>query len=303
MTGSFYIDGKDAYAEYRIAATGYNELVCFPPLKSVDGNDWAEEDGQELDLAAPMLDTRELSIKFAFQGKDARFGAFVELLSDGAYHDFEFTDIEKSYRLRLVSQPNLANVQDLGTFSLQLADDFPLLNYTYVEPQASIRHDSGYELDGRNLSNYGVAVLQGTEAEILKSPAVKKNLLQNINSQSGATYDGKNVIFQSKEVKLSCLLRASTLEELWRSYNALLFDLVRPNERGLYVEATGYEYECHYKSCSVKEFKPAGKIWLEFSLVFAFTSFRVDGDEFLLTTEEGELLVTEEDEVVIDLGF
>jgi hypothetical protein len=305
MTGNLYIDGKDIYTPYRIlvAASGYGDLAAFPALKTVDSNDWAEEDGAEFDLSAPKLDTREVSVAFAFHGNEAAFGNFMEVLSDGAYHDFYFTEIGRTYRLRLVSQQSMSQVQTLGKFSLRFADDFPLSGYAYTVPQSSITiPQRGYELDGRDLSEYGVCVLRGNYAEIHKSPAVKTALLQNMKSRAGAVYDGEAVFFQTKEVRLECLMRAATLTEFWRNHDALLYDLSRPDERILYVDSTGSEYPCYYKSCSVSGFVPNGKIWFQFSLVLVFTSFRVDGDEFLLTAEDGALVITEQDDYAINLS-
>jgi hypothetical protein len=272
MTGNFYIDGQDAYSLYHVLITesGYKELVAFPALKSVDKNDWAEEDGAEFDLSDPVLDSRELTVGFYFHGINDRFEAFIKKLSDGAYHDFNFHDLGKTYRLRIVSQTNMIQSATLKTFSLRFADDFPLSGYSYTAPQSSIIPQQGYKLDGRGLSEYGVYILKGSDAEIQKIPAVKKNLLQNIKSQSGAIYDGEWVKFQTKDVRLHCLMRATGLQEFRRNSDALLFDLVRPGERILHLNSTGRDYPCFYKNCSVSEFKPSGKIWFDFSLTLLF---------------------------------
>ena len=75
MINRLFIDGNDAYLQYGVYVTsgGFNELVAFPPLKSVDSNDWQEEDGVEADLSAPVLNTREIQVKFAFGGLFSRF--------------------------------------------------------------------------------------------------------------------------------------------------------------------------------------------------------------------------------------
>lgn len=108
MSGRFYIDGKDAFTEYGIYVQegGYNELVAFPPLKAVTSNDWQEEDGIEPDLSEPTLNTKEFSLKIVLSGMDYRWGGFIERLSDKAYHTFDFREIGRTYRLRLVSNPN-----------------------------------------------------------------------------------------------------------------------------------------------------------------------------------------------------
>jgi len=276
MTGKLYIDGKDAHALYGVFATegGCGGLACWPPLKGVESNDWAEEDGIEADLSAPVLDSRELDITFAHRGPAPGLAAFLGLLSDMAYHAFGFPEAGRTHSLRLVGQPDVSIAPGMGLFTLRFADDFPLDGYVYREPGSTMSSPAGAALDGRGLSDYGLCLLRGSEAEILKSPAVKKNLLRNIRSRPGAIYDGGPVVFQTKEARLNCLMRAGTPQEFWRNHSALLYDLVRPGERALHVAATGREHACHYKSCSVDRFFPAGRMWLLFSITLVFTSFR-----------------------------
>ncbi|NDV81324.1 hypothetical protein [Bacteroides sp. 51] len=311
MTGKLFVDGKDVYTLYDVFVTdgGYNELVNFPPLKSLDSNNWAEEDGEEFDLSSLVLDSREFNIKFACTDLFSRFGTFINLLSDGAYHYFEFKDIDRPYNLRMTTQNALSLVSTAKSFTLRFADDFPLNSeeHVYQEPSSTINSLEGYELDGRSLSDYGITVLEGSLSEVLKSPAVKKNLLVNINSKNGAIYDGEYVQFQTKDVKLNCLMRATSLKEFWRNYESFLYDLIRPKieepyERMLYVDETGYEYPCYYKSCSVTDFSPVGDIWFQFSLTLVFTSFRVSEEEFFLASEDGFLIITEDGEFAIDLS-
>lgn len=303
MTGTLFIDGKDAYLNFGVFITsgGYKELSCFPPMKAVSNIDWGEEDGVEPDLSDPRLDTKEASITFSVH-RAMLVGAFFDLISNKAYHTFDFREMGRVYKLRLTTQSSLDAKRYLQTFTLRFANDFPLPDgYSYVQPQSTMVAQSGYEIDGLSFADYGVCILQGSDNEIEKSPSVKLNLLQNVNSRHGATYDGEVVKFQSKEVKLSCLMRAKNLTEFWRNYNALLFDLVRPGERSLYTDSTGYEYPCYYKSCSVTEFYPTGKIWLKFDLTLVFTSFRIEDDEYLLASESGEWIMTEDGEFAIDL--
>lgn len=303
MTGTLFIDGKDAYLNFGVFITsgGYKELSCFPPMKAVSSIDWGEEDGVEPDLSDPRLDTKEASITFSVH-RAMLVGAFFDLISDRSYHTFDFREMGRVYKLRLVTESSLNVKPLLQTFTLRFANDFPLPDgYSYVQPQSTIFAQSGYEIDGRDLSEYGISILQGSDSEIQKSPSVKLNLLQNVSSRHGAIYDGQVVKFQSKEVKLSCLMRAKTMTEFWRNYNALLFDLIRPGERSLYVDNTGYEYPCYYKNCSVTEFYPTGKIWFKFDLTLVFISFRIEDDEFLLASESGEWIMTEDGEFAIDL--
>lgn len=279
MIGRLYIDGNDAYLQYGayVVSGGWNELVAYPPLKSVESNDWQEEDGVEADLSAPVLDTREVSVKFAFGSLFSSFSQFVNMLSDGAYHDFNCAYIGRQYRLRMTQTPNLDAAKALGTATIKFADDFPMQGYEYQAPTSDIPSCTDYLIDGKPTTDYGFIVLQGTMSDVRKPAAVKQNLLRNIGTISGAEYDGKNVTYKSKDVKLKCLMRAETLEELWRNYDALLHDLIQPEERMLTVNELKQDFPCYYKSCQVSGFYPNGKIWLAFTLTLTFTrDFRIN---------------------------
>lgn len=303
MTGKFHIDGEDAYADYGVYVTSgsYESLLSFPPLKSIDSNDWPEEDGVEADLTEPKLNTREFALKFAANNK-AGADDFFDIISDEAYHTFNFTEVGRTYKLRLVSQKNLSIVRNAKLFDLQFANDFPFdENYEYGAPQSTAPVTGEYELDGMDLSLYGITVLKGSLAELLKSPAVKKNLLTDIKNRHGAIYDGEYVFFQSKDVKLTCLMRAGTMDEFWRNYSAFLYDLSRPGERMFYVDSERQEYPCYYKSMSTVNFSMVGKIWFQFNLTLVFTSFRVGESQYLLAAEDKKIIITEKDEYAIDL--
>ncbi|MEG1671883.1 MAG: hypothetical protein RR278_07835, partial [Mucinivorans sp.] len=198
---------------------------------------------------------------------DALFAA----LSQGAYHTFEFRELKKTYKLRLVSMPNRELWRNIEVFSLQFADDFPLSDYTYLSPSPILLRDN-YRLDGKPLSDYGIVILKGTEDGFATLPDVKANLLRNISSQSGVIYDGERVTYQAKEVKINCLMRLETLAEFWRNYNALLYDLTRPNERLLYCKITSKEYPCYYKCATVSEFSLSSGVWCKFAITLTITA-------------------------------
>lgn len=287
ITGRLYIDGDDAYKKYGVYVLkgGWNDLVAFPPLKTVPSNDWQEEDGIEADLSNPVLNTKEVQLKVAFSGAYSRFASLIDHLSDGAYHTFECVYIGRVYRLRLVSQPNMAIAQTLETATLKFANDFPLDGYSHKAPDSSVIPSEDYKFDGLEFTDYGVRVLKGTLAEVKKMPTVKTNLLRNLSHLSGAIYDGGQVTFKTKDVKIFCLMRAESIDELWRNWDALLFDLIRPGEHLLWVDALEQEFPFHYKSCQVTEFYPDGRIWLNFTLTVTFTkSLRLKATQEKTTT-------------------
>lgn len=305
MTGRLYIDGKDAYKQWGVfvVSGGWNELLAYPALKTVDSNDWQEEDGIEADLDNPRLNTKEASLKIAYSGLFSRFIEFVTLLADRGYHDFNCASIGRRFTLRLTQMPNLDAYKSLGFITLKLANDFPLLDYTYKAPESSIFSSDDYLIDGKAFTDYGCRILQGSLSEIMKTADVKTSLIRNINILPGAEYDDDaKITFKSKDVKLKCLMRAATLAELWRNYDALLYDLIRPEERMLEVSELEQTFPCYYKSASVSQFFPDDKIWLEFTLTLTFThSFRLQGDDFVLASEDGIIIFTEDGENAIEM--
>lgn len=304
MTGRLYIDGHDAYLQWGVYVVvgGWNEAIAYAPLKTVEFNDWQEEDGIEADLSDPKLSTKEISLNFAYAGLYSRFIEFVNLLADGAYHEFNCVHIRRQFTLRMTQMPNLDHAATLSFVSIKFSNDFPLKGYAYREPSSSVVRAEDYLIDGVPFTDYGCRILKGSLSEVMKSAAVKPNLLRNIATQPGAIYDGAVVTFKSKDVKLKCLMRADTLDELWRNYDALLFDLIRPDERLLEVSELEQTFPCFYKSASVSEFYPDDKIWLAFTLTLTFThSFRLEGDDYVLASEDGIIIFTEDGENAIEM--
>ena len=275
MTGRTFIDGKDIYTSFGAFVTegGYADLVRFPSLKSVEYNDWHEEDGIEPDLSDPKLDTKEITITFAIRGGKGKTDDLIQLLSDKVSHLFDFREMGLSVNLRLASASAPTVAGHLRLLPLTFADDSPLEDYEYAEPHSSMPQINDYLIDGRRLSDYGVRLLQGTQASLESMPAVKQNLLRNVSGISGAIYDvnGK-VTYKSRNVTLQCLMRAPSLTDFWRNRNALLYDLIRPDERVLSASMIGRDFKCFYQSMSVNEFIPVNDIWMKFTLTLTVTN-------------------------------
>lgn len=271
MIGRLYIDNRDMYAEFGIYVEfgGWNELLSMPPLKSVEYNDWHEFDGLEMDLSEPKLDSRDISIKFIILDVDGKYQQFVNFISQAGYREFRIASINRNYTLRYVSVSSFSNKENLGFISVKFANDFPLKDYQYQAPISTITARDTFKIDGKKLSDYNTYILAGMLDEIRKQAEVKSNLTIKIQSQHGATYDVGAVTFKYKDVKIHCLITADTLDVLWRNYDALLYDLTRPNERTLTVKALNQEYKFCYKSCQVTEFYPTDN-WLKFTLTLTF---------------------------------
>lgn len=305
MTGKLIIDGTDIFTTYGgyVTEGGYEGLIEFPDLKDVEKNDWPEEDGIEVDLSDPKLATKEFSLSMAFGEGIDKLNDFVKYITTGAVHSWNFADIGRTYNLRYVSSTDINNVGELRALSIKLADDSPLSGYSYAAPSSSypVRTED-YELDEIPLSQYGVSILQGTLSEIEKIPSAKVNLLRTNNSLAGSVYDGDYVRFSEKEVKVKCLMRADTLSELWRNWDALLYNLSKPGERLLYTPNENKEYLCYYKKCKVSNFAASGKIWIDFEITLVFMTVIVEGEELVLQSENEFIIMTEDGQFAIDMS-
>lgn len=269
MKGVLYIDGIDVYTSYGISLSevAYDELVCMPDLKPFPYNDWHEKNGIEPDLSEPVVSAMDVTLPFNIANVGKGYKAFIEAITDGAYHTFHFAVISLTKSLRLKSCGALKSTFELGSFTLTFSDDDPMNGYEYVEPSSSLSALGNYFIDGKDIAIYGVRILQGTMDAIRKSPDVKENLKRDISVKDGVIYDGERVTYKSRTTQLQCLMRAQNAEEFWRNRNALFYDLTRPGEHVLTVSELGKDIPCFYKGCSVKCFYPDnGKYWFEFVL-------------------------------------
>ena len=267
MEGRLIIDGIDAWREWGVYVTagGWNELLAYPPLKSYESNDWYEDDGIEADLSAPQLASHEAQLRVASHKGYAGLREIISMLSAGVYHIFNARSIDRVWRLRLVSVGAIDPAS--ATATLRVADDFALTAYQYAEPGAELAAATDYLLDDTPFTAYGARVLRGSLAGLAKSPAVKSAMKCDVSTLPGINYDADGIPrFKSYDARLYLLMRAPTLARLWRQYDALLYDLTRPGERMLGVEALSSTLPCCYKSASVTDFYPTGKIWLRFSI-------------------------------------
>lgn len=279
MTGVTTIDGIDLFDQFGAFVTqgGYNGLVAYPPLKPVKVNNWKEEDGIEADLSEPVLDSKEFAMSFAaFGAENLGIRSLITKLSDGASHTFAFNEIGKTVSLRMTGQQSMECASNMDAFTLTFCDDKPLDGYVYQAPTGSTIPQDEYAMDLVQLRQYGIIVLQGTDAEILKSPKVKKNLTQTFSKLPGAIYDPEVVNFESKEVTLGLVMIADSLQDFWRNYNAFLYDLTKPGARSLF--AKGITYDFYYKKAIVQKFDPVGQVWCQFSVTVEFLNHRLQAN-------------------------
>lgn len=304
MNGKLFINGTDIFQTYKgfVVENGHSELIEYPAMKNIETNNWHEENGIEVDLSDPKLDSKSFSLNMAFVGTRQQFYDFISFITVTAYNTWNFAEISRSYNLRLVNNNSFQKEQDLRVVKFTLANDAPLSGYSYIAPSGGFNtYVADYELDAVQLSQYGVQVLKGALAELEKVPTVKTNLLRTNSKMAGSVYDGGYVKFKEKEATINCLMRASDLGVLWRNWDALLYDLSKPNIRTFHSVERNEEFPCYYKNSKVEEFSPLGEPWVKFKITLIFIFIVLEGEEWVLSSENDYIIITEDGEFAIDM--
>lgn len=304
MRSNCYIDGISTWERFGVWVTkgGYKDLLYFPALVEPDSNDWPEEDGIDVDLSEPHLQEKEITISFMASNPDIDAADFIAYISTPGYHTLRVPSLNREWCLRLSTQTANKVYTNAREFLLKFIEDNPVRPSISLPDPGLIVRDSGYELDGVSFADYGV-VVDVARDELLKSPSVKQNLKRKVSTKDGQMYDAEHLVFSSKEATFKCHLKAVSMAAFWQCYDAFFLALTQPEERQLYVEYTGEQYPCYYKNSSgFRILSLSGPVIVEFSLTLVFTVFRINEMEYLLASEAGELIETE-DGFLIDLKY
>lgn len=281
MIAKWYINNIDMYAEYNVGilADGINDLFMFPSLKQPYFMSWPERDGIEVDLTNPKLDNKNVTLNFASEDRNnAQIERFLTAITEPGYHNLQIRSLEKTFKLRVSNESNRIVYNNGQTFSIQFVDDFPrdLINSTSIKQGHGISSlpASLYKLDGVGFEQYGLIVHKG-KASVYSIPTIKLTLERNISTLDGRLYDADFVRFSEKDVVLNCSFYCDTIIRFWQNYSAFFNDLIKPNERKLYIGYTQQEFKCYYKHAGNFKFqKKRGYVLCQFDLTLVFTDFR-----------------------------
>ena len=266
-----YIDGNDAFLSYGVllAQGGINDLLKYPTRKAYLYNDWFEQEGIDADLSEPLFEPKEVNLTF-YASNDSNLEEFVTDLTRSVYHTFEDKLLQRAFKLRLIKQTAVSLVNGFYFTTIAFADDFTAEEMTKNSSypvSSALLPDTGYTIDGVNLKDFDMAVLQGTDESLRNIIEVKQNVLHSSKYSSNLVYDKEQGYLTptAKDATLKCLMRAENLEDLWNNWQALFLLLTRQGYRTLGKDNL-QSYMFVYKSCEIPLFYPTDKIWLEFNL-------------------------------------
>nr|DAN49795.1 MAG TPA: hypothetical protein [Caudoviricetes sp.] len=266
-----YINGNDAFLRYGVllAQGGINDLIKYPTRKAYLYNDWFEQEGIDADLSEPLFEPKEVSLTF-YASSDSNLEEFVTDLTRSVYHTFEDKLLKRAFKLRLIKQTAVSLVNGFYFTTIAFADDFTadeMTKNSSYPVSSALLPDTGYTIDGVNLKDFDMAVLQGTDESLRNIIEVKQNVLHSSKYSSNLVYDKEQGYLTptAKDATLKCLMRAENLEDLWNNWQALFLLLTRQGYRTLGKDNL-QSYMFVYKSCEIPLFYPTDKIWLEFNL-------------------------------------
>ncbi len=291
MTGQCYIDGRDIYSDFGgiITDGGYDDLFKLPGMIEPDKNDWAEEDGVEVDLSAPMLQPREIVISFA-SISIVQWRLFVEFLTNVGYREVSIPYLGRTWTLRYDTMTELGLNNEADLFTVKFIEDNPIVP-TGTVPIGTVPFESVLELDGVSLDKWGIIVEDGLD-DFDKTPPLKRNLTRTSSAISGQIYDAGTAVFAEKEITVRCTMISTDMAGLWAQLDALLATLVQPGERT--ISRGGRGYSAYYRGCANAQLlSHASEVAVRFDLKMNVMAFRVGAITYLLSSESGAYVETE----------
>lgn len=91
------------------------------------------------------------------------------------------------------------------------------------------------------------------------------------------------------------------MNRMWNCYDAFFGALIQPGERSLYVDYMGNEFPCYYSKATDFKLLSLAPTMISFNLTLVFTVFRIDGVEYLLASQRGNLIVSQDGKYCIDV--
>lgn len=270
MTGACYIDNIDIFAQYGviIEGDGYNELLTFPAIKEPDKNDWAEENGIEVDLSKIALSPLELSITFA-RITGYAWHNFVASLAVPGYRTLHIPDLELTIDLRLSEMPNLQMYADGSTLTLKFVRDSVDAPIFTNQQNGTAILESDVSIDGIALDKFGIILEDGLN-DLVKMPRMKKALTRSFALQNGQQYDTNFIKYDAKDVTFKCYLNTVRMVDFWNLYNALFGMLTQPGHRQ--ITYLGQTFEAYYKrSSNFNLLSHSGEVNCRFDLTLCIT--------------------------------
>lgn len=268
IKGKVFIDGVDVKSMYGayIVEGGYDDVPCFPSMKTPEINEWFESSEVEVDLSSPCVESHDINLRFVLKGGIDNVKDFVDFLMSSRVHTFDMVDIARSRTLRVVSI-STSGYSPLFSISVSVADDDPRAGIYSGEPFYSIKQ-TGFKIDGNDIDTYG-AILNGSLAWLIPDKKMKENELVESSYIDGEVHSNNSGAFTERDdVSIGFVVRSNSIEDFWKMRDLMLSHLVKEGERT--ISYNGAEFRAYYKNCRSVRFDYSRRCWWEFELVFGY---------------------------------
>lgn len=281
-TGECIIDGTDiATLGMFIERDGSNDLLAFPERRRPDQNDWAEEDGIDVDMTDIFFDAKKVVINYVMLADDfpsfqQRIKAFESLHTLPGMRQIYIREYATTFILRFVSFQDYRHKggyykpsKKRAEFAVEYAMDDPLQLYTTAisSPVGDPKSNQYVKFNGRDLSGYGI-IVKDIYRSALKPRSVKDVLVRKIHIVSGQEADTEMLEThrKSREIEIDCAMMASNRNELLINMTALFNEFRKSTPIQLMI---AYESTCCYYTKTSRFSKPfpfSKKVRLDFTL-------------------------------------
>ena len=237
MTGECIIDGTDiATLGMFIERGGSNDLLAFPERRRPDQNNWAEEDGLDVDLTDIFFDAKKVVINYVMLADDypifqQRIKAFEALHTLPGERQIFIREFATTFILRFVAFQDYRHkggyykpARKIAEIAVEYSMDDPMQLYTTAisGPVGDPTHSQHVKLNGRDLSAFGI-IVKDIYSTALKPRSVKDVLVRKIHVVNGQEADTQMLATQrkSREIEIDCAMTAANRNELLINMTAL----------------------------------------------------------------------------------
>ncbi|MDR1582895.1 MAG: hypothetical protein LBS55_06485 [Prevotellaceae bacterium] len=304
------IDGKDIKQEYgcTLLTGSFDSLFRYPGRKSVAYNNWAESDGIEPDLSDVLFEPRKIQLKFLqkSEGIGMFWTLYQRLFSDMSAPGFRTLNIENmtEYSIRLSAAPEYSIPAPFNqnanhtVFTLDFTDDTTGITEGNNLPSGNRAPLGLYEINGRDFGLYGIGSDE-TQGNIVRYPSVKTPFTD------GRTVFPDTVKTSHSEIRLPLWMAAGSKEEFINNHRAFFSEISKTGVQSFHAGVLGLDVPVYYTDCT--EFRVEkwsdNAVFARFTIVMVIPVITFTQREFLLSSEDGLFIVTEQDEKFIDMMY
>lgn len=241
---------------------GSNDFLSFPERREPAQNNWAENDGLEIDFSDCTFNPKKVAVQLYISAPteslfNQQLNAFQNLHFQPGYRQIYVEEFQKTFSLRFLGFGEYLHKGGLAksgkksgklTVEYMMDDPVQIFNPTPTLPQGEGAIATHIQLNGVDLSQYGIIVKEVYSTAL--RPASPKSTLERSFNHIDGTWADVAIIrkMESKQVTIDCVMSAGTLSEFYNNYNALFG--VMNSTAPIELSTPDTDRLCYYKAMS-----------------------------------------------------